>query len=206
MSRYTGPIWRKSRSLEISLLENKKEFSKGKKRITIPGQHGNSIKRKRVSAFSLQNKEKQKIRFLYGLREKQLRNLFTKLKTKKGELSYNLLLKLESRIDNVVFRSGIGTRRFARQLVNHGHFTVNEKRVNIPSFEIKPGDVIQLSEKTLNNDKIKYFLDKNIEVPKYININKEKIIISLIRSPLNEEISNSKISIPLIIEWYNKKI
>lgn len=206
MSRYTGPLWRKSRSLGISLLENKKEFSKGKKRTTIPGQHGTNVRRKRVSAYALQNKEKQKIRFLYGLRERQLRNLFTKLKNKKGELSYNLLLTLESRLDNVVFRSGIGTRRFARQLVNHGHFTVNGKSVNIPSFEIKVGDVIKLADRTLNNDKVKYFADKNIEVPKYIALDKDKMVVSLTRDPLIEEITNSEISIPLIIEWYNKKI
>lgn len=206
MSRYTGPLWRKSRALGISLLENKKEFSKGKKRTTIPGQHGNNVRRKRVSAYALQNKEKQKIRFLYGLRERQLRNLFTKLKNKKGELAYNLLLTLESRLDNVVFRSGIGTRRLARQLVNHGHFTVNGKSVNIPSFEIKVGDVVKLSDRTINNDKVKYFADKNTEVPKYIDLNKDKMIISLTRDPLFEEITNSEISIPLIIEWYNKKI
>lgn len=206
MSRYIGPLWRKSRALGISLLENKKEFSKGKKRTTIPGQHGNNTRRRRASTYSLQNKEKQKIRFLYGLREKQLFNLFKALKYKSGELSYNLLLTLESRLDNVVFRSGIGTRRFARQLVNHGHFKVNGKKVDIPSYKIEIGDIIELSEKIINNDKIKSFLDKKTEVPSYIDFNKEKMSIFLTRNPLQEEITNKDISIPLIIEWYNKKI
>jgi|SRR5690348_2510157 small subunit ribosomal protein S4 len=200
MSRYIGPLWRKSRALGISLLENKKEFSKGKKRTTIPGQHGNNTRRRRASAYSLQNKEKQKIRFLYGLRERQLRNLFIKLKNKKGELAYNLLLTLESRLDNLVFRSGLGTRRFARQLVNHGHFTVNGEKVDIPSYQVKIGDVIELSEKIFNNDKIKYFLEKKTEVPAYIDFNKDKMTISFSRNPLNEEITNSDISVPLIIE------
>jgi small subunit ribosomal protein S4 len=200
MSRYIGPLWRKSRALGISLLENKKEFSRGKKRTTIPGQHGNNTRRRRASAYSLQNKEKQKIRFLYGLRERQLRNLFIKLKNKKGELSYNLLLALESRLDNVVFRAGLGTRRFARQLVNHGHFLVNGEKVDIPSYLIKIGDVIELSEKIFNNDKIKYFLEKKTEVPAYIDFNREKMTVAFARTPLFEEITNSDISIPLIIE------
>lgn len=207
MSRYTGPLWRKSRALGISLLENKKEFSRGKKRTTIPGQHGNNLRRKRrASTYSLQNKEKQKIRFLYGLRERQLRNLFIKLKNKKGELGYNLLLTLESRLDNLVFRSGIGTRRFARQLVNHGHFLVNGKKIDIPSYEVKVNDVIQLSEKLFNNDKIKSFLENKKEVPGYIDFNSSKISLKFLRLPLQEEIINNDISIPLVIEWYNKKI
>lgn len=206
MSRYIGPLWRKSRALGISLLENKKEFSRGKKRTTIPGQHGNSIKRRRISAYGLQNKEKQKIRFLYGLRERQLRNLFIQLKTKKGELSHNLLISLESRLDNLVFRAGIGTRRLARQMVNHGHFLVNGQKVDIPSYSVKVGDVIQLSEKSFGNEKINYFLEKKTEVPNYISFNKEKMTINYDRHPLFEEVVNTEISIPLIIEWYNKKI
>jgi small subunit ribosomal protein S4 len=108
------PLWKKSRALNFSLLENKKEFSRGKKRITPPGQHGD--KRKRHSAYALQNHEKQKLRFLYGLKEKQLHNLFAKLKKEKGNTGDNLLISCEARLDNIVFRSGlVCTRCMARQ-------------------------------------------------------------------------------------------
>lgn len=207
MSRYIGPLWRKSRALGISLLENKKEFSRGKKRTTIPGQHGNNIrKRRRSSSYALQLKEVQKLRFLYGLTATQLRSLFIKLKNKKGELSYNLLSNLESRLDNIIFRSGIGTRRFARQLVNHKHFSVNGQKVNIPSYRVKVGDIIEISEKIIDNEKIKFFTSEKKEVPAYINFEEKKIKISLNRTPSMDEIKNPDISIPLVIEWFNKKI
>src|SRR5438067_10521496 len=103
MSRYLGPLTRKSRAFGFSLLENKKEFSRGKKRTTPPGQHGD--KRKRRSVYALQNREKQKIRFLYGLKEKQLYSLFAKLKKEKSNTGDNLLVNCESRLDNIVFRS-----------------------------------------------------------------------------------------------------
>ncbi len=192
----------------ISLLGNKKEFSKGKKRITIPGQHGNNTRRRKASNYALQNKEKQKLRFLYGLRERQLRNLFTKLKSKQGEIAYNLLLALESRFDNIVFRSGIGTRRFARQLVNHGHFTINGERVNIPSYQLKVGDRIEFSRELLTNEKVKYFIEKKGDVHNhsYISFEPAKRVIELKRNPLSEEIANSEISMKLIVEWYNRKV
>jgi small subunit ribosomal protein S4 len=115
-------------------------------------------------------------------------------------LSHNLLTSLESRLDNLVFRAGIGTRRFARQLVNHGHFLVNGQKVDIPSYSVKVGDVIQLSEKSFNNEKIKYFLENKTEVPGYISFNKEKMTVKYDRIPLFEEVVNTEISIPLIIE------
>lgn len=207
MSRYIGPLWRKSRALGISLLGNKKEFSRGKKRTTIPGQHGNNTrKRRRVSNYALQLKEVQKLRFLYGLTAAQLRNLFVKLMNKRGDFSYNLLLDLESRLDNIIFRSGVGTRRFARQLINHGHFLVNGKKVNIPSYRIKVNEVIEISEKIINNEKVRFFLKEKKEIPNYINFEEKRVKISLNRTPLMEEIKNPDISIPLVIEWFNKKI
>jgi small subunit ribosomal protein S4 len=112
MSKYIGPIWKKSRALNFPLLGGK-EFSRGKKRKTPPGIHGE--KRKRYSDYALQNREKQKIRFRYGMREKQLYNLFSKVKNEKGNIGDNLLASCESRLDNIVFLSGLGTLRFVRQ-------------------------------------------------------------------------------------------
>lgn len=205
MSRYIGPLWRKSRALNFSLLENKKEFSRGKKRITPPGQHG--VKRKRVSTYALQNQEKQKLRFLYGLRERQLHNLFAKLKKKKGDISDNLLINLESRLDNLVFRSGlVNTRRMARQWVNHGHFLLNGKEVDIPSHEVKPESIISLKKTVMKENRIiKTNLEQNIPTPPYVKFDKEGLNITFLRYPQSEEL-NRGINTSLVVEWYNKKM
>jgi small subunit ribosomal protein S4 len=186
-------------------LENKKEFSRGKKRTTLPGQHGS--KKKRFSTYSIQNKEKQKIRFLYGLREKQLRNLLSKLKSRKGNIKENLIITLESRFDNIVFRSGlVTTRRMARQLVNHGHFLVDGKKVDIPSYEIKLKSIIQLKKNSLKeNPIIKEGLEKTILTAPYVSLNKDNLDIKYLRYPNLSE-ANKGINIDSILEWYNKRI
>lgn len=202
-------LWKKSRALNFSLLENKKEFSRGKKRITPPGQHG--AKRKRFSDYANQNREKQKIRFLYGLKENQLGNLFAKLKKQKGNIGDNLLINCETRLDNLVFRSGLtNTRSLARQLVSHGHFLVDNgqkvQKVKSPSYQVKPNNIISLrKEKMRENKLIKTNLQQNNPCPAYVNLDKEKLTITYLRYPLVEEL-NKEINTSLVVEWYNKKI
>ncbi|TNK98637.1 30S ribosomal protein S4, partial [Mycoplasmopsis pullorum] len=138
MSRYTGPVFKKSRRLGYSILETGKEFSKGRKRTYAPGQHGN--KRVKLSDYGLHLYEKQKIKHVFGINEKQLRKIYVKATKLKGITGTNLLQLLESRLDNLVYRAGFATtRRQARQLVNHGHFTVDGKKADIPSMSIKLG-------------------------------------------------------------------
>ena len=133
MARYTGPAYKKSRRLGFSTLENGKELAR---RPYAPGIHG-ADKRRKVSEYGIQMQEKQKVRFMYGLNEKQFHKLFEKASKMKGNTGHNFLNLLESRLDNVVYRLGLAkTRRAARQVVNHGHITVNGVKVNIPSFII----------------------------------------------------------------------
>lgn len=206
MSRDLSPIWKKSRALGFSLLENKKEFSRGKKRLTPPGQHGNSKTRKRkVSLYASQNKEKQKLRFLYGLREKQLKNLFLDLKQKEGDILQHIPTRLESRLDNLVFRAGFGTRRFARQWVNHGHVSVDNKKVDKVGYLVKPGSIITLSKKSQDNEIIKQWLKQNVKPPAFLEVNKEEMTIIYSHYPSPEELKKD-IDIASALEWYNKRI
>jgi small subunit ribosomal protein S4 len=198
MSKF-GSLWRKSRALEFSLLENKKEFSRGKKRSTPPGIHGS--KRKRKSTYALQNNEKQKIRFLYGMRERQLYNLFKNLKKVKGNIGDNLLIFCESRLDNVIFRSGLtGTRKLARQMVSHGHFLLDGKSVKSPSMILKQGQVITFKKKEMtNNNLIKESLESNKPIPAFISLDRSNNSVTFIRRPNGDEL-NREINIPLAVE------
>jgi len=138
MARYTGPVWKVSRRLGFSILESGKELNK---RAYAPGQHGQ--RRRKMTEYGLQLAEKQKVRNMYGLTEKQFRNTYFKASKMQGVSSYNFFCLLESRLDNMVYRLGFATtRRQARQLVNHGHFLVNGKKADIPSYQVKVGDVI----------------------------------------------------------------
>ena len=135
MSRFLGSTFKRSRRFGISLLENNKEFSKGKKRTTAPGQHG--AKRVKMSDYQLHLYEKQKVRYMYGINERQFKNLFLNAAKKKGITGVILLQAIESRLDNLVFRAGFArTRAQARQFVSHGHFLVDGHKANIPSMQI----------------------------------------------------------------------
>ena len=156
MARYTGPQWKKSRRLGFSTLETGKELAK---RPYAPGQHGQ--KRKKPTEYGLQLAEKQKVRHMYGVNEKQFRNTFFRASKMEGITGYNFFCLLESRLDNVVYRLGYGSSRpQARLLVNHGLFEVNGKKVSIPSYLVKPGDVIKVRE----NKKDKSIVKENVEV------------------------------------------
>ena len=140
MSRFTGSSYKVSRRLGFSTLETGKELAK---KPYIPGQHGNK-RGKKLSDYGVQLQEKQKVRFMYGLNEKQFKKVFEKAGKMKGVHGENLLALLESRLDNLTYRLGLAsTRKGARQLVNHGHVTVNGKKVNIPSYTCKPGDYLK---------------------------------------------------------------
>ena len=156
MARYTGPSYKKARHVGFSISETGKELAR---RPYGPGQHGNARKGK-LSDYGTQLKEKQKVRFMYGLNERQFRNTFDKASKLKGVTGTNFLRMLESRLDNLVYRIGFATtRRGARQLVNHGHVTVNGKKVDIPSYTVKVGDVIGVKETSKNHPAIKASLE-----------------------------------------------
>src|SRR5699024_4743756 len=155
----------KSRRLGISLTGTGKELSK---RPYAPGQHGANQRRK-ISEYGLQQQEKQKLRFMYGVNERQFRTLFNEAGKMKGIHGENFMILLESRLDNLVFRLGLArTRRQARQLVNHGHVTVDGRRVDIPSYRVKPNQLIGVREKAKNLDIIKESIEVNNFVPEYL--------------------------------------
>src|SRR5699024_4943155 len=138
MSRYTGPRWKLSRRLGISLSGTGKEIAR---RNYAPGQHGPNGGRRKISEYGQQLAEKQKLRFMYDVNERQFRNLFNRAGKMDGIHGINLMILLETRLDNVVYRLGLASSRpQARQLVNHGHITVDGKRVDIPSYEVQVGD------------------------------------------------------------------
>ncbi|HEY8436587.1 MAG TPA: 30S ribosomal protein S4 [Haloplasmataceae bacterium] len=200
MSRYTGPIWKISRRLGFSILENGKEL---KKRPYAPGQHGNK-RRRSLSEYGLQLQEKQKLRYMYGLNERQFRNLFNKAGKMPGIVGENFLFLLESRLDNLVYRLGLArTRRQARQLVSHGHILVDGKRVNIPSYIVQPGQTISVRERSRNLAVIKEALEATISRPEYVSFDENKMEGTYVRLPLRDEI-HPEIKESLIVEFYSR--
>ncbi|WP_163538104.1 30S ribosomal protein S4 [Gracilibacillus sp. YIM 98692] len=200
MSRYTGSVWKKSRRLGISLTGTGKELDK---RPYAPGQHGPNQRRK-LSEYGLQLQEKQKLRFMYGITERQFRNLFDRAGKMKGVHGENFMILLESRLDNLVYRLGLArTRRQSRQLVNHGHITVDGGRVDIPSYQVKPGQVIGVREKSQNLDTIKDAIEANSFVPEYLTFDEDKLEGTFTRLPERSELP-AEINEPLIVEYYSR--
>lgn len=190
----------KSRRLGISLTGTGKELDK---RPYAPGQHGPN-QRKKLSEYGLQMQEKQKLRFMYGLNERQFRNLFTKAGKMKGIHGENFLILLESRLDNLVYRLGLArTRRQARQLVNHGHVMVDGKRLDIPSYSVKPGQTISLREKSQKLDIVKEALEVNTFVPEYLTFDADKLVGTFSRYPERSELP-AEINESLIVEFYSR--
>lgn len=160
--------------------------------------------RRRKSEYGVQLNEKQKVKFLYGLQEKQFRTTFEKASKRPGSAGENLLIMLESRFDNVVFRMGFAaTRREARQMVNHGHFLVNGKKANIPSMELKPGDVVTVKEKSQSSPKFKELKDMVITTPKWIEINMDKFEGKIVAAPAREDV-DLPIEEHYIVEFYSR--
>lgn len=201
MARYRGPVWKKARRLGISLTGTGKELEK---RPYAPGQHGANQRRK-ISEYGLQLQEKQKLRYMYGLNERQFRNLFDKAGKLKGVHGENFMILLESRLDNIVYRLGFArTRKQARQLVTHGHVTVDGVRLNIPSYQLQPGQVIGLREKAKNLETIKEALEINNFVPEYLTLDEDKLEGTFNRYPERSELP-AEINEALIVEFYSRK-
>jgi len=209
MARYTGPACRLCRREGIKL------FLKGDKcytdkcpidrRAYAPGEHGQGRRRK-LSEYGLQLREKQKAKRLYGLLEKQFHRYYILASRQKGVTGENLLILLESRLDNVVYRLGYASsRKEARQLVLHGHFAVNGRKVNIPSYRVKPGDVIEGREKSRNSAKFKELAELAADkvVPPWLEQDLEKMGGTVLRLPTREEI-DVPVEEHLIVELYSK--
>ena len=200
MARYTGPNNKQARRVSFSILENGKDIAK---RPYGPGQHGKDRKRK-PSNYSIQLTEKQKVRFMYGISEKQFKKLVNDSAKMKGVHGENLLILLESRLDNLVYRIGFATtRRGARQLVNHGHITVNGKKVDIPSYRVKPGDTIAIKENSSDHKGIELALSNKIKRVDFINYDEKKRVATYVRYPERSEL-NADITESLIVEFYNR--
>lgn len=208
MARYTGA------SCRLCRREGEKLFLKGdrcysdkcsvSKRPYAPGQHGQQ--KKKASEYATQLREKQKARRFYGVLESQFRKYFALASKRKGITGENLLQILESRLDNVVYRLGIATSRpEARQLVRHGHFTVNGKKVNIPSFLVKAGDVVSVKEKSLSSSKIKDLLESAAKksIPKWLEFDVENNSSKVVALPAREDI-DLLVKEHLIVELYSK--
>jgi small subunit ribosomal protein S4 len=200
MSRFTGSVYKRSRRVGMSTLENGKELAK---RPYKPGQHGASRKGK-LSNYGVQLVEKQKIRFTYGLNERQLRKTFELAGKMKGRHGENFLRLLESRLDNVAYRLGFAsTRRAARQFVNHGHVLVNGKKVDVPSYLVKPGDVISVKEASHEHPAMKEALAKTLTRVEYVTFNADKLEGTFVRYPERSEL-NADINELQVVEFYSK--
>ena len=208
MARYTGAVCR------ICRREGTKLFLKGdrcmtgkcalERRHTAPGQHGAA--NKKVREYGMHLREKQKVRRYYGLLETQFKNLYNEAERKPGMTGENLLSLLERRLDNVVYRMGLAeSRKEARQLVLHAHFTLNGKKVNIPSITVKAGDVIAVSESARSNAKIKEEIEKmaNRITPKWLEVNADKAEAKVVALPARDDI-DFEINDQLIVEFYSK--
>lgn len=200
MARYTGPAYKKSRRFGFSTLESGKDLAK---KPYPPGQHGNARRRK-SSEYGIQLQEKQKVRYMYGLTEKQFAKTFKRASKMGGIIGEDFLKLLESRLDNIVYRMGLSnTRRGARQLVNHGHIVVDGTPVDIPSFNVKPGSIITLKEKSQNHPAVKQALENTLARPAYVEFDPKKMTGTYVRYPERSEL-HADINESLIVEFYNR--
>ena len=200
MARYTKSSYRISRRLGFSTLETGEELAR---KPYAPGAHG-SKRAKKLSNYGVQLQEKQKVRFMYGLNEKQFKKTFEDAGKMKGVHGENLFKLLESRLDNLVYRIGFATtRRGARQLVNHGHITVNGKKVDIPSYRCVPGDVITLKDSDKELSIVKSSLEALSKRVEFLTYDEAKMTATFVRYPERTEL-NGDINESLIVEYYNR--
>ena len=201
MARYTGPKTRIARKFGEAIFGEDKSFEK---RNYPPGQHGNNRRRGKKSEYAVQLAEKQKAKYTYGILERQFRNLYGKANRSTGITGEVLLQLCESRLDNVVFRMGISpSRRGARQLVSHRHITVNGNLVNIPSFSVKPGDVVAVREKSKSLEAIQNSLQNASHVYEWITWNNDKKEGTFVSVPQRLQIPEN-INEQFIVELYSK--
>ncbi len=208
MARYRGPVEKIERRFGVSLNLKGERRLAGKsaldKRPYAPGQHGQ--RRKKVSEYGTQLNEKQKAKFMYGVSEKQMRSLFAEAKRRAGNTGTNLITLLEHRLDNVVYRMGFAsTRRFARQLVNHGHILVDGKRVDIPSYRVKPGQKIEIREKSKNNVQVTRAIELTNQtgLAPWVDVDADKRFGIFTRLPEREEVV-IPVEERFIVELYSK--
>ena len=200
MARYTGPSYKKSRTVGFSTLENGKDLARRPYR---PGQHG-AARRGKLSNYGLQLNEKQKVKFMYGLNERQFKKTFNEAGKLQGIHGENFLKLLESRLDNLVYRMGFAnTRRGTRQLVNHGHSTVDGQKVDIPSFRVKVGSTIALKDNSKDHKSVKEALENVTTRVEYIDFDKTTNSAKYVRLPERNEL-NADINEALIVEFYNR--
>ena len=198
MSRYTGPTWKVSRRLGYSISESGKEL---KRRPYAPGQHGQ--RRAKLSDYGVQLQEKQKVRFTYGVSEKQFRKTFNEAGKLPGIHGINFLVFLESRLDNIVYRLGFArSRAQARQLVNHGHILVDGKKVDIPSFRLTPGQKISLKENSKDLVVVKDALAAQFARVDYVSLD-DNLVGTFARLPERNEFLQ-EINEQLIVEFYSR--
>jgi len=201
MARYTGPKTKICRKFGEPILGNGKYLDKNS---VPPGQHGASRKRKAPSEYSIQLKEKQKAKYTYGLLERQFRKTFEEAARIKGVTGENLIILLESRLDNTVYRMGISpSRPAARQLVSHKHVMVNDTVVNIPSYQLKPGDVITIADKSRESESIKSLMRPRNPKIGWVDFNETQMSGTFIALPARENVPEN-IREQLIVELYSK--
>lgn len=199
MSRYTGPSWKISRRLGYSISETGKEIAR---RPYAPGQHGQS--QGKLKEYGIQKQEKQRVRFTYGMSEKQFQKVFNEASRMEGMTGPNFMKLLECRLDNVVYRLGFAsTRAQARQIVNHGHVLVNGKKVDIPSYHVTVGAQITLKAKAKEFKIVKDALEAVISRPEYVSYDENTMTGSLVRIPERDEFLK-EINDQLIVEYYNR--
>ena len=203
MARINGPVWKVSRRLQFSILETGEEFAGKRPRTTAPGKAPDARPAK-LTNYGQQLREKQRIRFMYGVNERQFYNTYLKAQHASGNTGHNFLFLLESRLDNVVYRMNLArTRRAARQLVNHGHILVDGHKVDIPSFIVKPGSVITVKETSRTMPSIKEALEATVSTKNYVTFDKEAMKGIYVRLPERAEL-NDVINEALVVEYYNR--
>lgn len=202
MARYTGPTTRINRRFSMAIFPPNKAFER---KPYLPGVHGPRLRRK-LSDYAIGLNEKQKLRFMFGLTEKQFRLTFARAKRERGVTGEIFLRLLESRLDNVVYRLGVGrTRAASRQFVSHGHIKVNGHKVDIPSYEVKPGDVIEVRDRTSSRQLATRCLDETQfrVVPAWLAIERDALRGSVSRQPTTDEMEQA-INLQLIVEYYSR--
>lgn len=203
MARYLGSTAKVSRRLGIAIVPKDEKYLD--RRPYPPGQHGQNKKGK-ISEYAVQLREKQKMKYIYGVLERQFRLYFAKASRMKGVTGDNLVKMLESRLDNVVYRAGFAvTRPAARQLVSHCHLLVNGKKVNIPSYQLRPGDVVEFRAKSKNMEAVRSALNKkpDSQIPQWIQVDKANLKVTFLNAPERSEVQEP-FNEQLVVELYSK--
>lgn len=206
MSRFRGPKGKIVRRFGVNIYGNPKYDRLLARRQNPPGMHGGFKGRRKISEYGKQLIEKQKLKYTYGLRERQFRITFKRALRHKGITGDNLMVMLESRLDNTVFRMGMApTRDAARQLILHGHLKVNNRRVNIASFHVTQNDTVTVKESTRSRGLVQRYVDENIsaEIPEWVSVDRDNLKATVDRVPLREEIPTIA-NEQLVVELYSK--